>query len=89
MRRPLNLQFQKLEGTVFTNENATDNIGLYNTNTGRFYNGKLISTKNHGTEVMIEKNGYTVPLKHHANWYYMNTSIETEGDDTDGCEETQ
>lgn len=35
MRRPLNLQFQKLEGTVFTNENATDNIGLYNTKTIR------------------------------------------------------
>lgn len=81
MRRPLNLPFHKLEGTIFTNENATDNIGLYNVNSGKFYNGKLISTANHGTDVLIDKDGYLSPLKDYANWYYMNTTTETEGDD--------
>ena len=81
MDRPLNLHFHKLEGVIFTNENATDDIALFNTNTNKFYNGKLISSKNHGTDVMIEKDGYLSPLKDYTHWYYMNTTTETEGDD--------
>lgn len=81
MRRPLNLPFQRLDDTVFTNDNATDNIGLYNINTGKFYNGKLISTKNHGTDVLIEKDGFIAPLKDYTNWYYITTTGETEGDE--------
>ena len=46
MSRPLNLQFQKLEGMDFVNDvSVTDSIGLYNINTDKFYNGLLIITK--------------------------------------------
>ena len=82
MSRPLNLQFQKLEGMTFTNDvNATDNIGLYNTNTGKFHNGKIITTQGNGTSVLIEKDGHLVPLKNLEHWYYMNTNINDEGDE--------
>lgn len=82
MSRPLNLQFQKLEGMTFTNDvNATDNIGLYNINTGKFYNGKLITTKGYNTTVFIEKGDYIVPLKYLEHWFYMNTNVNDEGDE--------
>ena len=82
MARPLNLQFQKLEGMEFTKDvNATDNIGLYNITTGKFYNGRIITTKGHNTTIFIEKDGYLVPLKYLNNWFYVNTDTNDEGDD--------
>ena len=55
--------------------------GIGGMGANKFYNGKLISSKNHGTDVMIEKDGYLSPLKDYTHWYYMNTTTETEGDD--------